>query len=292
MVSIVVTCYNYARYLSACLESIAKQTYRDFEVILVDDGSTDDTEAVARKWLDDPRLKIRYVKQVNAGQASAKNHGIRLAAGEFIAFLDADDTWVDSKLEKQLPLFDGDGMGVVYSRGDQMDAEGRSLPPHPAVGPWAPHKGNLTEYLIFENIVPFSSVVARKEVFEKVGCFKEHLAMAIDWDLWLRVSLHYQFDFVDEVLFHYRVGHADQMSKNLSVRHRCCDRIMEEFLAAHPHALPPATIRKARGYTALARGAYYTSRDRRTALSYFFRSLKYEPFQLRPLWGMIRSMLP
>src|SRR5687767_5351505 len=102
-VSVVLTCYNYARYLPEAVESVLSQTVDDFELIIVNDGSTDRTAEVAGRFLTDAR--VRYIYQENGGQAKAKNRGIREARGAFIAFLDADDVWSGDKLERQLPLF-------------------------------------------------------------------------------------------------------------------------------------------------------------------------------------------
>ncbi len=103
-VSIVVTCYNYGKYVARCLASIQNQTFPDFEVIIVDDGSTDNSELQIRPFLQDKRF--RFIKQKNGGQANAKNRGVKESKAELIAFLDADDLWEEEKLEKQIKLFD------------------------------------------------------------------------------------------------------------------------------------------------------------------------------------------
>src|SRR5690606_14244810 len=111
-VSVVVATYNMGQFISDCLESILAQTYGDFDVHVIDDGSMDDTERCVRKFLADPR--VHYHKQANAGQTRAKNVGIRRSAGRFVAFCDADDMWKPRKLEAQMPLFDDRGVAVVY----------------------------------------------------------------------------------------------------------------------------------------------------------------------------------
>jgi glycosyltransferase involved in cell wall biosynthesis len=113
-ISAVVACYNYGQYLDGCLRSIIDQTYCDWEVVVVDDGSTDDTPQVMERFAGVPNL--RYVRRENGGNAIAKNTGIRESHGEFIAFLDADDLWEREKLAKQIRLFDNPRVGVVYSR--------------------------------------------------------------------------------------------------------------------------------------------------------------------------------
>ena len=113
-VSIVVTCYNYGQFVAGCLASIQNQTFSDYEVIIVDDGSTDNSVDQIRPFLLENRF--RCVVQKNGGQANAKNRGINESKAELVAFLDADDQWLPNKLERQIPLFTGQNIGVVYSR--------------------------------------------------------------------------------------------------------------------------------------------------------------------------------
>ncbi|HJT77666.1 MAG TPA: glycosyltransferase, partial [Gemmataceae bacterium] len=202
-VSVVVATYNYARFLGGALESALGQTFRDLEVIVVDDGSTDDTAAVVRPYLADGR--VSYVRTDHVGQPAAKNVGVRLARAPLVAFLDADDRWLPAKLARQVPLFDADpGLGVVYARRRLIDEEGWPLEYEQPVL----HRGEVLGPLFERNFVCFSSAVARREVLECEGLFDEALPLAIDFDLWLRVARHYRFDYVDEPLVEYRVGHA------------------------------------------------------------------------------------
>jgi glycosyltransferase involved in cell wall biosynthesis len=288
-VSVVVTCYNYARFLPDAVESALSQTFRDLEVILVDDGSTDETSQLVTRWQDDARF--RYVRQENAGQASAKNHGLRLAREPLIAFLDADDRWDRTKLARQVPLFARPEIGVVYSRGLYLDADGTTrIPPSPSPQR-APRAGKVTTALLYDNIVPFSSAVVRRSLLQQVGGFDEHLAMAIDWDLWLRLSRLCEFDWVDEYLLHYRVGHGDQMSRNSLVRLGCCERILANFLALHGTDLPPSEVRAALAYSYAQRGAVYEPLCRRKALGYYGRSIARKPGGRAAWLGIARTIL-
>jgi glycosyltransferase involved in cell wall biosynthesis len=288
-VSVVVTCYNYARYLPEAVGSVLDQTYGDLEVVLVDDGSTDETPQVVTQWRDEPRL--RYVRQDNAGQASAKNLGIRLAREPLVAFLDADDRWDPTKLARQVPLFARPEVGVVYSRGLLLDAAGATRLPARASWERTPRAGRVTEYLLYDNMVPFSSAVVRRSLLQEVGGFDEQLAMAIDWDLWLRLSRHCEFAWVDEPLLHYRIGHGDQMSRQALVRLECCERILARFLAQHGAELRQADVRAALGYSYAQRGAVFAARDRRRALGYFRRSLAMKPGGRAAWVGLVRTLL-
>ncbi len=287
-VSIVVTCYNYARFLPDAVESALGQTHRDVEVVLIDDGSTDDTPQVAARWFDDARF--RYVRQSNAGQSAAKNHGIRLATHPLVAFLDADDRWDLAKLEKQVPLFDRPEVGVVYSRGLFLAADGSTRVPPEPTRHRVPRAGDLTTALLFDNMIPFSSAVVRRDLLEQVAGFDETLAMAIDWDLWLRLSLRCEFDWVDERLMHYRIGHGDQMSRQALVRLDCCEKLLADFLARHGDGIPRSAVRAALAYSYAQRGGVYARHDWRRGLGYYWRSIGMDPLVPSSWVGLARTL--
>ncbi len=285
MISIVITCYNYANYVADAIFSALGQTYEKFEIIIVNDGSTDDSHDVISEFLPHPRIK--YIKQENAGQANAKNTGIRKAKGDFIAFLDADDMWEPDKLEKQVRLFTNPNIGVVYSRARYIDGNGNPLDFKLQNKYLQPRSGKVTEWLLFDNFVPFSSAVVRRECFEKVGLFDEALKMGIDWDLWLRISIHYEFDYIDEPFLIYRVGHAGQMSKNIDIRQSCSDEIYKKLFEHNGYEISDSLITSAFYYTYCSRGYYWRYRDNKKALYYYLKALKLKPFYLGPYKGVL-----
>jgi glycosyltransferase involved in cell wall biosynthesis len=276
-VSIVVTCYNYGKYISDCLNSILKQKYQNYEVIIIDDGSTDNTNEMLRTFLENP--KIKYFKQENMGQAGAKNNGIKNSSGEFIAFLDADDMWADNMLEKELELFSDERVGVVYSTVRFINEKNEDIKLKRNSKYLIPRSGNITKYLLFENFVTFSSSIVRKECLDECGYFDESLKMGIDWDLWLRVSTKYQFSYVDEPLLIYRI-HSTQMSKNLEERRNCSDKIMKKFFQQNPNLLSRKVVRKAWSYTYNNRGNSYYSSDFRRSIEFHLRSIREWPWQI------------
>jgi len=288
-VSVVVSCYNYAHFLPGAVESALGQTHRAVDVVIVDDGSTDETPAVAARLCADPR--VTYVRQENAGQASAKNTGIQRARGAFVAFLDADDRWREDKLALQLPLFADAQVGVVFSRMRPMSAEGTPLAARDSDPARQPRRGKVTEALFIDNFIPFSSAVVRREVFERVGVMDTALSMGIDWDLWLRASVAFNFDFVDEELIDYRVGHSGQMSHRQEERHGWAESIMAKFLAAHPGAIPAAALNRAWAHTFNNRGYYYRSRDLSRSTGYYLRSIRSRPFQTGAFRGLVGNLL-
>jgi glycosyltransferase involved in cell wall biosynthesis len=206
-VSVVIATRNYGRYLAGAIRSVLDQTWRDFEIVVIDDGSTDDTPAVVQPFLADSR--VHYQRTDGLGQSRAKNLGIRLCRAPLIAFLDGDDEWLPQKLERQLPLFDDLTIGVVYSRRVLIDEIGREC----ATPQAAVVRGRIYNDLLAANPVCFSSVVVRRTVFETVGMLDPCLQLAIDYDLWLRVSRHFDFDYIDEPLVRYRTGHANLSSR-------------------------------------------------------------------------------
>ncbi len=210
-ITIVIASRNYGRYLDGAIRSVLAQTVRDFEIVLIDDGSTDDTPAVVQRFRAEPRL--RSFRTDGLGQARAKNLGLMHARGELIAFLDGDDEWLPTKLEEQLPHFRTPEVGVVYARRTVMDANGVEQPTteSPLVA------GQIYEALLARNCICFSSVIIRRSVFETVGMFNPQQALAIDYDLWLRVARHYQFAYADAPLIRYRTGHAN-LSKRIVER--------------------------------------------------------------------------
>ncbi len=227
LVSIVIAAYNAERFLANTIESALAQTYRNFEVCVVDDGSTDDSgvliESFARR---DGRVRIQ--RQPNRGQAAAKNAGIAMARGSLIAFLDADDMWLPQKLERQVPAMADPNVGVCYTDAMFIDERGVLFSrPRPVY-----YSGRITRRLFLDNFIHFPSTVVKRECFERCGAFDESLPMGIDWDLWLRISTEYDFVCVPEALLKYRVW-PGQMSTKLDGRFDCAYRIMRNFQSQH-----------------------------------------------------------
>ena len=288
-VSIIVTCYNYGQFVARCLASIQSQTFSDYEVIIVDDGSTDNSVEEIQPFLLDSRF--RCIVQKNGGQAYAKNRGIKESTAEFIAFLDADDQWLPDKLERQIPLFTGLDIGVVYSRVSHVNKEGVVLPPQPSDKYMEPRRGKVTEYLIYDNFIPFSSAIVRRKCFDSFGMFDESLAMGIDWDLWLRISTHKQFDFCDASFLHYRVGHSGQMSKNILKRIHCADKIVAKFKKNFPDALPHTVMRDAAYYSCCSRGYVLRHYGLRYPLKYYLQAIALFPFRKSAYIGLLKTPL-
>lgn len=287
-VSVVVPCYNYGRYLAACLDSILAQTYPASEILVIDDGSTDDTEEVIQPFLSDQR--VQFHRQTNRGQASAKNAGVARSTCDVVAFLDADDLWMPEKLARQMPLFDNPAVGVTFTGQRSIDADGRPMRTFRRVGHSAFRRGRVTRWLGFENIVPFSASAVRRQLFTECGGFDETLGMGIDWELWLRLSLVTEFDFVDDELFVYRL-HSSQMSRNLAGRIEASEEIFRNFVAQHPSAFPPGELNAIAFYNACSRAHAYRSFDLKRSDELYVAATRLRRLSPAPYVGLMRNAL-
>jgi len=202
-VSIVLATYNQAPWLDGAIASVRQQTLTDWELVVVDDGSTDDTAAVIARHVDDAR--IRSLTGPRAERAAARNRGIAASSGDLVAFLDADDRWRPEKLARQTDaLAAAPGAGFCYTIARFIDAADAPLPvrkpPHAIAG-------DLFPALMRGNLIILASVVARRSCIAEAGGFDETLPVygCEDWDLWLRIARRHPAAVVDEELTLYRV---------------------------------------------------------------------------------------
>lgn len=211
LVSVVVPNYNCGRFLAEALESVLAQTYPAVEVIVVDDGSTDDSAEVLARY--DGR--VRVLRQPNQGVSAARNYGIRESRGEFVAFLDADDLWHPEKLAKQVPLFAAEAVGLVYCAVEYIDESGRTLGTN-----FTGRRGRVLKSIaLLQGTIVLaggSTAVVRRSCFDRAGCFDRRVSTAADWDMWRRVACHYEIDVVREPLMRYRLR-PSSMHRNVAV---------------------------------------------------------------------------
>jgi glycosyltransferase involved in cell wall biosynthesis len=284
-ISVIIPSYNYGRYIGGTIESVLRQTFADWELLIIDDGSTDQTRDVVQPYLDDERVSFHPID--HGGVSAAKNAGIQMARGAFVAILDADDRWLPTKLEKQLSLFGSrPELGVVYSRRLLIDAQGRPLQyTQPTL-----YRGNILEAIFQTNFVCQSTAMIRRDVFEDVGLFDERYPPVEDYDLWLRIARWYPFDYVDEPLVEYRVGHAS-LSTRYADRLLIALEIMERFLSDQRgrELISPATVRTAKAETlchlSLAKRPYSSL----AALRFNLKGLAASPGYL-PAWKALASL--
>jgi glycosyltransferase involved in cell wall biosynthesis len=283
-VSVVIPTYNYGRFLPRALASVLSQTFQDFEVLIIDDGSTDITAEVVRPNLADPR--IHYRRLTNGGPSRARNVGIARARASLVAFLDADDTWLPAKLEKQVALFRRDpSLGVVYTARQLVDEAGHELEWHEP----AQHRGRVLEALLGGNFICLTSCMVRRQVFELVGTFDEGLCQAEDYDLWLRAAEHFRFDYVATPLVRYRVGHAS-LSRNLDERLRSVVFILRRFAERRRGRAPLALVRAKLAGIYSDYALTVRDRSRLRALPWYWRALQASP-RHGPAWVGLGSLL-
>ena len=202
LVSVVIAAYNAARWLPDTLRSVSDQDLADVEVIVVDDGSTDATPEVVGRF-----PHVRYLRQANAGQAAARNLGIRHARGRYIALVDADDLWHPSKLRLQVDLLQAGALNWVYCDGDACDATAERLLFRFSAA-FRLYDGDVLEPLfLWRFFIPSPTPVVARTVFEHVGYFDESAALRNreDWEMWIRVAAHYPVGVVRRPLVRYRV---------------------------------------------------------------------------------------
>jgi len=232
MVSVVIPTYNRADLIQKTLDSVLAQSYPHIEIIVVDDGSTDDTQQVVAKY----NGSIQYIGKVNGGEASARNMGIRSAQGKYIACLDSDDLWQPFKLEKQVALLEQSQAAWVYCDAELFDgATGRKI------GLYSqqhyPYHGSVAQRLLLDDFIACPSPLIRREIFEDVGYFNEShiLRMRSDWEMWLRIAACYPIAYLPEALARYRV-HAGSASQQEDVRrlHQSQMKVIENALSYAP----------------------------------------------------------
>jgi glycosyltransferase involved in cell wall biosynthesis len=208
MVSVIIATYNRARYLPATVASVLGQTFHDFELIVVDDGSTDDTAVVLKPF----QGRLRYVYQENAERGAARNRGLRLASGKYVAFLDSDDLWAPNKLEAEVEtLRRRPGLGLVYSDACYIDSEGR---PCGQVRRRL-REGDVIEHIGCDNFIPFGAHLADRERFLAAGAFSEDrlLSGSEDWEAWARLAAEVPFGHVANTGLFYRVHDSGSVAQ-------------------------------------------------------------------------------
>jgi glycosyltransferase involved in cell wall biosynthesis len=204
-VSVIIPTYNRGWIVKEAIESVLAQDYRDFELIVVDDGSTDNTDDILNSYRGD----IMVFRQENQGVSAARNRGLAEASGRFIAFLDSDDLWLPQKLFRQVEFFNKNPDAQICQTEETWIRKGvRVNPKKRHKKPW----GMIFEPSLALCLVSPSAVMIRRSLLEKVGGFDETLPACEDYDLWLRTSCRYPVYLIETPLIIKRGGHNDQLS--------------------------------------------------------------------------------
>jgi glycosyltransferase involved in cell wall biosynthesis len=223
-VSVIVPAYNAANTLVETLQSVLQQTYHDFEILVVDDGSTDATATVVESF----GPKVRYVRQDNAGVSGARNTGASMTSGDLLAFLDADDLWAPNKLERQIALLrQRPDVGVTYVGAVRIDAAGRAIGYTEALDYADPSEALLLHSSIVSGTC--SSTLVRRTVAHDVP-FDPAFSQCADWDYWIRLSLKTGFAGLNEPLMSYRTS-PNNMSSDIALLERDTFAVLDKFYA-------------------------------------------------------------
>lgn len=274
-VSVVIPTYNRAGVIGKSIDSVLAQTYDDVEVVVVDDASTDETERVVKRYNSDV---LYHCFEENQGANAARNRGIELADGAFLAFLDADDYWRPKKLERQIQAFEDapECCGLVHTAIEIQNFDGETIDKVPTASPDDPKR----RLLLGDYVGTFSSVVVKSRVFETVEHLKRDLPSWQDWELYLRVADEYGFRAVDDHLTVKRSGKDDQISKNLEPLLEKTYPFFEFKILCDADAYGVIFKRRALARLRMEVGdAAFVNRDAKTARTYFSSGLAAYPFE-------------
>lgn len=201
-IGVIIPAYNAAKYLNNCLISICEQDYQPQQVLIIDDGSTDDTSQIIEKLRTKYPI-IKYQRQNNAGQAVARNRGIAELDTDLIAFCDADDYWEPGKLRQQVKVFNDQDVGFCYTNASIVDENGTDLGDFFSI--IKPYRGKVYSNILLGSCIPTSSVIIRRGIINSMGGFNNNPSKKYveDYDFWIRVSKSTKFEYVNQRLVKY-----------------------------------------------------------------------------------------
>ena len=233
-VSVIIPTYNRKHTLKRAIKSVYMQSLPPFEIIVVDDGSNDGT----KEWVRQKYPNVKYIYQENSGVSSARNKGIKIARGDWIALLDSDDEWLPNKLNKQIDKIKSNLDVKILHSNEIWIRNGlrvNQMKKHKKFG------GYIFEKCLDICRISPSSVMLKKEIFDDIGTFDESLKVCEDYDLWLRITSKYPVCFLDIPLIKKYGGHSDQLSKAHDgiefYRIQSLQKILESKILSKPQTL-------------------------------------------------------
>ena len=293
IISLIMPCYNSADYIVATVNGVFKQSFSDFELIIINDGSSDSSLEYLQQ-LSNRYPKLRYFSQTNQGAGAARNYGISEAQGEFIAFLDADDSLHPDCLKLLYQQFQQQSdIAIAYCGWQNKGLKENRCQPYI---PPDYEQTNKLETLLRTCPWPIHAALTRRNIIEENGGFNEALSSSMDYDLWLRIASKYPISRVNAVLAYYHHHDGEQITNNhqrIALNHRA---IQQAFLNTHPEIIKQLGHKKVRLLTdgELLKRAYinYWDRDLLTAHALFRKSLKSLYFSAKDLQYLLPSLLP
>ena len=283
-VSVIIPAFNAAAFVAEAIDSVLAQTMRDFEIIVVNDGSTDETARLLSSY--DGRITV--VNQANHGLAAARNKGAAVARGEWLAFLDADDLWHPDKLQLQLAIA---GPNDHFSYTDRLNIGDRGPLPLRQGDLQPGYEGDVFEQLlVVGNILTASSVMMRRRQFELLEGFCVDLQAAEDWDLWIRFAADYPMKYHREPLVSYRF-HSSMMSGDPAKMAAARTAVVRRALdLPRARRLSPAVKRRIWSTTFVSNGWDAGRHARRPeAIEYYLRAIERWPFAVTPYRELVKT---
>ena len=291
LVSIIMPAYNAEKYIQESIESVLAQTYQNWELLIVNDASTDNTKAIINNYLSDPRIKI-INHQKNKGLAQTRNTGIEQSTGEYITFLDTDDLWTPAKLERQIeyhrqyPEFPVSHTNyIIFKENGEI-----RRPLRLRFKPSFTMRGQLYKRLLAENMIGVLTVMIRADILKSFGGFDGTLRSAEDHDLWLRLSkVNIPFGYINESLARYRV-HGNSLSRAISKFKRERKKLLAKHVGIKPDANRNSRIAWSNYYHHFA-FEYKAKKQPKLALRYFEKSFSLHMFSLRGIIDIINIII-
>jgi glycosyltransferase involved in cell wall biosynthesis len=280
--------YNRAHLVGKTLDSILRQSYQHVEIVAINDGSTDGSLSVLSEFAQRNPGRIFVIDQSNAGQVRARNKGMAAARGEYIAFLDSDDTWEQDKLSAQIPLFKGN-VGLVYSGINEVDAAGRITS---TVLPDRGMRGDIYRHLLVANRMTGGSVVVTRNALDQVGLFDESFRAAENWDLWIRIARRFEADFVAKPLINYLV-HPGNMSQDNTRMAEAGWAILQKHLPVPPQdeSLRSTYLEAYAKYYYSVGANHFAKYEYREARQMFYKCREYVPNYRDSLVRICRTLM-
>lgn len=285
-VSVVIPTYNSEQFIRQTIDSVFNQSYHDFEVIVVDDGSSDRIDRIISSY----GSRLTYIRKKNEGISVARNTGIAQAQGEYIAFIDHDDIWLPEKLEEQMALLeDNKAIGLCFSDAYIISEGGERSRNLFKICP--PHSGIVFKQLLQENFIPVLTVVVKKEVFKKIGLFNPHYKIAEDWDLFLRITKQYPVAFINRPLAEYRV-HKRSFSRQRGLICLESIEIINKYIETVDKTTAKRLKMKKRNFRLEAGMVYLCSGMKDVSRDYFLANVREEPLSFYYYTGLLVTYLP
>jgi len=290
LVSVVVPCYNGGRFVAEAVQSVLDQSHAAVEIIVVDDGSTDNSPDILATFGN----KIRVIRQENHGLSDARNVGIESSRGTYLAFLDADDYWDHTFVEKMVSALDNSSAAIAYCGWKNLGLNGPRG--EPFIPPDYEAEEKVESLLRYASLWPVHAAMLKRSILEEAGGFDTHLPACEDYDLWLRLAVKHRIVRIPEVLAYYRHHGEAQMTSKQWMQAKYLLQIKKAFVSQHPELYQTISPVKLKSFLsgALLQRAYdcYWRRDLLSAQKIFRMAIRAGGWKFQDLKYLLPSLLP